>query len=542
MLTLYSGYAQQQYTNPILTGFYPDPSICKAGNSYYLINSTFAYFPGIPIFKSDDLVNWQLIGHVLDRPEQLPLEGMGVSRAIFAPSIRYHKGVFYVVCTLIDGKGNFVATATNPAGPWSNPVWLPEVNGIDPSLFFDTDDKAYIVYNSIPPDNVSLYSGHRTIRIRTFDYQQLKVGSKETILVNGGTDISKKPSWIEGPHLIRTDNGYVLIAAQGGTGFNHSEVAFRSKQIEGPYVPNPIPILTQVQDTSAYPITSTGHADLVETSKGKWQAVFLGTRPYQGDFYNTGRDTYLAPVTWKDGWPWINPGKDKVLYHYALPLPVSKSKTQPRYSGNFTVKDDFSNSALHKDWIFLRTPRYTWHTLNERKGWLGVQLRSTTAGGKMNPSMIVRRQQHLQFTATTAVDCTPATEQEKAGIIAFQNETHFYYLCKAVVNNQPVIQLCRSVKDSLQMEVLQTQPLQHKGTVHLRIEGKGSQYAFAYSTDGKQWTYLSQKEDGYFLSTQKAGGFVGTTLGVYATAMGQSSTNMAWFDYFTYTGNDAQLQ
>ena len=221
----------KQYTNPILCGFYPDPSICRAGEDYYLISSTFAYFPGIPVFHSRDLVNWKLIGHVMDRAEQMNLLGFGVSRGIFAPSIDFHKGIFYITCTLVDGGGNFVVTATNPAGPWSNPEWLPEINGIDPSLFFDDDGKTYLVYNSIPPDNKSLYDGHRTIRMRSFDLQHLKVSGEEIILINGGTSLANKPRWIEGPHIIKKSGYYYLIAAEGGTGYDHSVVAFRSQFI-----------------------------------------------------------------------------------------------------------------------------------------------------------------------------------------------------------------------------------------------------------------------------------------------------------------------
>ena len=171
-----STYAQKDgyYTNPILAGFYPDPSICRVGTDYYIVNSSFAYFPGLPLFHSKDLVTWKQIGHAMDRPEQLNTIGAGVSRGLFAPAISYHKGMYYIVCTLIDKGGNFVITAKDPAGPWSNPIWLKDVDGIDPSLFFDNDDKAYILYNSIPPDNKSLWDGHRTIRMRTFDYKNLK--------------------------------------------------------------------------------------------------------------------------------------------------------------------------------------------------------------------------------------------------------------------------------------------------------------------------------------------------------------------------------
>ena len=182
------------FQNPILAGFYPDPSICKAGDDFYLINSTFAYFPGIPVFHSRDLVSWNQIGNVLDRPGQVDFTGLGVSRAIFAPAIRHHEGIFYITCTVIDGIGNFVVTAKDPAGPWSDPVKLPEILGIDPSLFFDDDGKCYIIYNSDPPDNKSLYDGHRTIRINEFDYKNLKASKENKILINGGVDITKNPS------------------------------------------------------------------------------------------------------------------------------------------------------------------------------------------------------------------------------------------------------------------------------------------------------------------------------------------------------------
>src|SRR5882757_6128492 len=191
--------AQTTYTNPILSGFYPDPSICRVGDDYYIVNSSFAYFPGLPIFHSKDLVNWEQVGNAMDRPEQLDLKGAGVSRGLFAPTIRYNKGTFYIICTLIDKGGNFVITAKDPKGPWSNPVWLKEVNGIDPSLFFDDNSKAYVLFNSIPPNNISLHNGHRTIRMLEFDIEKLKVTGEEKLLVNGGTDMAKKPVWIEGP-------------------------------------------------------------------------------------------------------------------------------------------------------------------------------------------------------------------------------------------------------------------------------------------------------------------------------------------------------
>jgi xylan 1,4-beta-xylosidase len=222
---------RKEFSNPILAGFYPDPSICRVGSDYYLVNSTFSFFPGIPVFHSRDLTSWELVGYVMDRIEQMNLDSLGVSRGIFAPAIRYNKGMFYVTCTLVDRGGNFIVTSKTPEGPWSNPVWLPEINEIDPSVFFDENGKAYIIYNSIPPDDKPLYDGHRTLRMYEFDIENLKVVGEERILINGGVDITKKPVWIEGPHIFQKDGYYYLIAAEGGTAEQHSEVVFRCKNV-----------------------------------------------------------------------------------------------------------------------------------------------------------------------------------------------------------------------------------------------------------------------------------------------------------------------
>jgi alpha-N-arabinofuranosidase len=536
---------QKQYTNPILSGFYPDPSICRVGDDYYLVNSTFAYFPGIPVFHSKDLVNWELISHVMSRNEQMNLKGMGVSRAIFAPTIRYHDGQFYVTCTLVDGKGNFVVTAKDPAGPWSNPVWLPEINGIDPSPFFDEDGKAYIVYNSIPPDNKSLYDGHRTIRINEFDPKTLKVISDNRILVNGGTDISQKPSWIEGPHLIRKYGYYYLVAAEGGTYENHSVVVFRSKTLKGPFVPyEKNPILTQrhLSGTRQNPITSVGHADLVELPNGEWQAVFLATRPYEGNYYNIGRETFLAPVKWVNEWPQVSPGFEEVQYRYPLPLPERKGKGHP-YSGNFTIREEFNSERLHPDWFFLRNPEDSWYSLSEPKGALTLRLRPQTCMGSGNPSFIARRQQHHKGEATTSLTFTPAAENEKAGLLVFQNEDHFYFLCQSLENGKPTVQLYQSVKDpndTTSMKLLVSRPvaLSQGKSLQLKVVALGNAYAFQYSMDGQKWQILKEGVDARWLSTHTAGGFVGCVFALYASSHGKESSTKASFQWFEYRGND----
>jgi len=536
------GYSQSgYYTNPVLAGFYPDPSICRAGEDYYLVNSSFAYYPGLPIFHSKDLVSWQQVGHAMDRPEQLDLIGAGVSRGLFAPAMTYYKGVFYIVCTLIDKGGNFVITAKDPAGPWSNPTWIKGVNGIDPSLYFDEkSDKAYLVYNSIPPDNKPLWDGHRTIRMYEFDYRSLAITGSETLLVNGGTDISKKPVWIEGPHLYRINDWYYLMCAEGGTGYNHSEVIFRSRSVEGPFVSwegNPILTQRHLDPQRKNPVTTTGHADLVQTQTGKWYAVFLGCRPYEGAHYNIGRETFLNPVTWTtDGWPVITKGTEEVQYRYPLPLPEISSKQVDLFTGNFAFRDEFSDQALDRRYTFLRTVTDKWYSTTDKRGRLTMLLRPQTVSGKENPSFVGFRQQHHRGVVTTKLEFVPAGDNEKAGLLIFQNETHFYYLCKSISAGKGVVQLLQAGEGG--ETLVASRSLAAIGQdVYLRIEPDSAIYRISFSTDGKVWTKLKDA-DARLLSTATAGGFVGSVFGMYATSSGKPSNTKANYDWFEYEGND----
>lgn len=533
--------AQEKFNNPILAGFYPDPSICRVGEDYYLINSTFSYFPGVPIFHSKDLVNWKQIGHVLDRPEQLDVDGLGVSRGIFAPAIAHHNGTFYMVTTLIDNGGNFVVTAKNPAGPWSDPVWLPQVSGIDPSLFFDEDGKAYILYNSEAPDNKPLYDGHRTIRMQEFDYKNMKVTGPEHLLVNGGVDLSKKPVWIEGPHIYRVNGYYYLMAAEGGTSVNHSEVILRSENVAGPYVPyEKNPILTQrhLPNNRPNPVSATGHADLVQTQNGEWWAIFLATRPYDTqDHYNIGRETFLAPVTWKDGWPVINADQELVQYSYAKPnLPEAKQTDFP-LNGNFTYREDFDQDKLPLYWTMLRTPRTDWYSLSNPKGSLTLDLRPEELSGKGNPSYIARRQQHLTGSASTQMQFNPTAENEFAGLVAFQGEQNYYAIGKSLSNGKQVVQL-KKADGTVLAETALTRK-EGKKPLYLKIEFDGGKYGFYYATKEGEWQSMKENVDGTYLSTRVAGGFVGVTLGMYATSGNKPSSGTASFSWFDYQGNDA---
>ena len=539
LLGLYVGFchAQIKFTNPIMSGFYPDPSVTKVGSDYYLVNSTFAYFPGVPVFHSKDLKNWKQIGNVIDRPSQMTFFGDRTSRGLFAPSINFYKGTYYMTCTNIDKNGNFVMTAKNPAGPWSNPVWLPKVRGIDPSLFFD-QDKAYIVYNSDAPNNKPLYSGHRTIRTFEFDPVNLTVVGEEIQLVNGGVDISKKPVWIEGPHIFKRQDWYYLCAAEGGTSVNHSQVILRSKSATGPFVPyenNPILTQRDLDPNRKDPITSAGHAELVEGPDGKTYAVFLAVRPYEGNHYNTGRETFIAPVKWENGWPIINPDHKEIQYSFTAGFKEVKQVAPPQ-SGNFSYRTTFEKK-IDQSLLFLRTNDTSWYKLDKTNG-LTMKLLPETCMGLGNPAFIGKRQQHLSGSATTEMTFEAAKPNEKAGLLIFQGEYNFYYLCKSVKDGKQMVQLFKGNPQTKAMDLVTEAPVISK-RLQLKIAANREFYSFQYTDSQGKWKLLKDKVDGKFLSTQTAGGFVGSLFALYASSSGESSTNKAMFKWLDYSGYDA---
>jgi alpha-N-arabinofuranosidase len=501
------------YRNPILAGFYPDPSVTRVGDRFYLVNSTFAYFPGIPVFESSDLVHWRLLGHVLDRPSQLRFDGLDVSRGVFAPTIHHHNGVFYVLNTLVDSGGNFISTAKNPAGPWSDPVWLPEIDGIDPSLFVDATGKAYVLNNGVPPVQPG-YDGHRAIWMQEFDLQRMKLVGSRRVLLNGGVDISKQPVWIEGPHLFKRGAWYYLMCAEGGTSVNHSEVILRSRSVWGPYVPyenNPILTQRDLPKDRANPVVNAGHADLVEAPDGTWWATFLGSRPYDGVNYHTGRETYLLPVTWKNDWPVILQQGRPVPYVATAPKLAEANRDVMPLTGNFTWRDEFDRRELNSAWLQVRAPDRQWFDLAAEPGRLNVAPTEERLDGKGNPAYLGRRQQHLTFEASTSLRL-PKQPGVAAGIAAFQNGQHWYFL--GARRAGAAVQVFLERRNGSMTQQIAAATLQPAAEIKLKITGQGRDYSFYYDAAG--WQPLLKNDDGSILSTEVAGGFVGATLGPHA--------------------------
>ncbi|MCC4609704.1 glycoside hydrolase family 43 protein [Xanthomonas campestris] len=504
------------YRNPILAGFYPDPSITRVGERYYLVNSTFAYFPAIPVFESRDLVHWTQIGNVVERREQLDYDGLGVSRGMFAASIRHHAGVFYVVGTSVDAGGNFIASASDPAGPWSALTWLPGIDDIDPSLFFDTDGSAYLLNNG-PPQGTPLYEGHRAIWMQRFDLATKQPVGPRKVLLNGGVDLTSEPIWIEGPHLYQRDGWYYLSCAEGGTGPQHSQVVLRSRNVWGPYAPAPNnPILTQrdLPAARAKPISNAGHVDLVDTPDGQWWAVFLASRPYAGDRYNTGRETFLLPVQWRDGWPSILPAGQPIPYIAKAPTGAKTARaTQAPLSGNFTWHDGFDHATLQREWLSVRVPKSEVAELRTRAGWLTLHAGTQGLDSAGTPAFLARRQQHTRFTASTALD-VPAQAGISAGLAAFQHSNAWYAL--GVRRDGDALQVFLDKRDGATTTTLAQTRIPATVQLRLQISGDGGAYSFAFDADGRGWQSLRRNDDAGFLSTEQAGGFVGSMIGPFA--------------------------
>ncbi|OYX84124.1 MAG: glycoside hydrolase 43 family protein [Flavobacteriales bacterium 32-34-25] len=507
-------YGQVNYQNPILPGFYPDPSICKVQDDYYMVNSSFGYFPGVPIFHSKNLVNWEQIGYVLDREEQLPLAKAQTTLGIFAPTIRYNNGVFYMITTNITDKGNFYVTAKKPSGPWSNPIWI-TTPGIDPSLFFDDNGKTYVtsaqnwgaIKNRIVMSEIDITTGKLV---------------SEPITIWKGTG-GKYP---EGPHLYKKDGFYYLMIAEGGTEYGHKVTIARSKNIWGTYESNPAnPILTHANSKEENnPIQGTGHADLVQNTDGSWFMVALGFRPLDSHQI-LGRETFLAPVAWNHNeWPVVN-GTGSIT----LDMKVDKLPGELSVK-NYNQKEDFSEDQLGLEWNYINNPTTQNYSLTERKGYL--RLRGSEKSLNENPGVtfVGRRQQQFNFNAVTTIDFNPITDNEEAGITMYKDALHHYklFIRKIGKERELVLEYHIGTIKAIEKRI----PL-NKGTVKLSISGTPEFYEFGFSQENKSITTLGKVETKY-LSTETAGGFTGAYIGLYATGNNAKSKTTADFDNFIY--------
>lgn len=443
---------------------------------------------------------------------------------IYAPTIRYNNGVFYIKTTNVGNDGNFIVTATNPAGPWSDPYWLNDSPGIDPSLFFDDDGKVYYTGNR-KPENGENYSGHREIWIQELDINDMKLKGKKHALWQGALSNAQ---WTEAPHLYKANEYYYLFVAEGGTSYHHAVTVARSKNIFGSYEGNPAnPILTHRHLGREYPIANVGHADIVETQTGQWWMVVLASRMYGGYYRNLGRETFLARVTWEEGWPVVNEGIGKLELTSRAPNLPHQGYDTP------LAKEFFNGNYLACHWNFIRTPREEFWSLTEHKGFLRLCLRPQAIDKPENPSFIGRRQQHINFSASTLMEFEPKKENETAGIVVLQNNKFYFCLEHTLENMKRKLRLIRcynGVKETLCDKEVNANQL------YLRVSAKGQNYRFCYATQPDKWITLASGIDGRFLGSDKSATVTGAYLGMYASSNGATSNNYADFAWFEYIG------
>ncbi len=500
------------FQNPIISGFNPDPSVCRVGDDYYLATSSFEYFPGVPLYHSRDLVHFRQIGHCLTRESQLPLHGARSSGGIYAPTLRHHAGVFYLVTTNVTGGGNFVVTAQDPAGEWSEPIWIPEPKGgIDPSLLFDDDGKVYFTRQgggergAIFQAELDLEQGRLLEPVR-----QIWAGT-------GGT-------WPEGPHLYKIFGKYYLLIAEGGTGYEHCITVARAESPFGPFEPCPQnPILTH-RDRSGHPIQATGHGDLVQAANGSWWLVFLGIRPTDGAHHHLGRETFLAPVEWSsEGWPIINAGRGVELEMTGEGLPPSVALPSA------PLRDDFDAETLSLDWNYLRNPRLEDYALTARPGSLRLRARASSIDELASPSFVARRQRHFRCRGATRL-CFEPEGAARAGLVLLANEGNHYDLVVERAGASRVVRLRTRVGGESQ---LLAELALAAGDVELCVQAHRHHYEFFAANAGGVLTSLCTAPTAA-LSSERVGGFTGVYFGLYASSGGAEDDRCADFDWFDY--------
>ncbi len=516
-----------EFYNPILQGTYPDPAITRKGDDYYMVCSSFAMFPGVPIFHSNDLVNWTQIGHVLDRTSQLDVHNTGISQGVYAPGITYNENndTFYMITTAFaGGLGNIVVKTKDPMKGWSEPYKL-KFDGIDPSIFFDDNGKAYVVHNDAPEE--ALYQGHRVIKIWEYDVEKDQIiEGTDKVIVNGGVDLADQPIWIEAPHVYKKDGLYYLMCAEGGTGGWHSEVIFVSDNPKGPYKPAPSnPILTQryFPKDRENMVDWAGHADLVKGPNDKYYGVFLAIRPNEAGQVTTGRETFILPVDWSGKFPVFENGLVPMEPKLQMPEGVENHTGKDGFfpNGNFTFTDDFQADTLDYRWIGLRGPREDF--MKKTKNGLQIKPFETDINELAPTSTLFYRQMHKDFTFMTEMKYKPKSSEDMAGITCYQNERFNYAFGITRKDKDYYLLLERTEKG--ESKIVASKKIDLEKPISLKVQAHGDQYEFSYSLDGENYENLGGKVSGDILSTNVAGGFTGAMVGLYATSSNDATPN-----------------
>lgn len=497
------------YQNPLLTGFYPDPSVCRVGDDYYMVTSTFVVFPALPLFHSRDLANWEQIGHAIDRPEQINLNASWHHGGIFAPTIRYINGLFYIVCTNVGVAGHFYMTAEHPAGPWSAARYL-DGEGIDPDLFQDKDGRVWFSATRSKPE--PRFDGDNEIWMREFDLESGQLIGDTHVIWGGFAD---QAIWTEAPHIYYREPYYYVLTAEGGTGHEHAVVIGRSEDLFGPYEPCHLnPILTHRHLGRAFPVVNVGHADLVETQHGDWYIVALGSRPYGGYYRNLGRETFIGAVTWEDAWPVVNAGHGHLLEQGSIRLQEATVDIPDR-----DIR--FDGTTFDPRLVCIRGDQWN-EAFIQGDGLLTMHASTDRLDQAASPSVIFRRQQNKSYRFDVeALLPERWAEGVSVGVTAFHDNFHYYRLALTRVGDQiklVLIQRKGGVEEALYEQELGDAERIAGNELGFAIIQREQELEFTLSLTAVEGRY-----DARILSPDVASGFVGTLLGAYIQLDGESS-------------------
>lgn len=484
--------------NPIVTGFNPDPSVCVVGDDIYMVNSSFAYFPGVPIYHSRDLVHWRQIGNILDRPSQLKLDGTGLGGGIYAPTLRYHGGRFWMVTTNCEHGGNFLVHAEKPEGPWSDPVWIDE-GTFDPDLCWDENDTCWYSRSHEGTVIVQAPLNPETGRL----LQPLKA-------------VWKDPGFfgIEAPHLYHVGQWWYLLVAGGGgchRAHGHLAAVARGRAPDGPFTVCPAnPILTQ-RDRLFDIIQAAGHADMFQTRDGRWWMAFLGWRNYGSlgrEMHPLGRESFLVPMEWQDEWP--------------VPAVPQLEMTDPGFPAcpwpQRNARDDFDSRQLGFGWLYLRAPGCA--SLTERPGWLRVRGGAGTVDDLGPVGFVARRQEQPWSRTTCRIEVRPG--EGEAGVMLFLDQGWHVELGVRQTGSGLQAFVRRNAGDW--RSDVATALIPHGS---LDVEIVTNPWACMFSLRGDGRTLLQHKMQSWSLSNNMAGGSTGVVIALYAT---RAELDADWFE------------
>ena len=533
-------YGQEKFSNPIIRGGYPDPSICKVGDTFYLVNSSFEYFPGLPIHKSKDLINWELIGYGLNRKSQVDstvnLVDVQSNGGIHAPTIRYKDGVYYIITTNVyyDEKEkkaemvNFIITAKNPAGPWSDPIHILGAPGIDPDLFFDDDGKVWYVGNQMP-ENPN-FDGEGEIWLQELDINEFKLVGEKHLLWRGACG----GVWAEGPHMYKKDGRYYLLIAEGGTSFNHAVMVALSDNIEGPYTSNPRnPIITSRHLSYDNWVNSTGHGDIIQLDDGRNYMVLLGIRNQIERGSNMGRETFLAPVTWerepfewketKHLWPVVSPKTGRIELSNDIVFNNSIQNMETSF------KDNFDSEKLNLKWNFRRYPIENIFHLNKKDKRLNLICHPNQIKERDRAALLGFKQTESSFEYLTEMYFEPNTNGSEAGISFFQKDDNYINFTLIKDDGKHYLQ-AYAVKNGELISTKKEHLEQFKGQIKFKVIADKEAYKLYFSTKGTYFNLFTSLDG----SSLKSNGYTGVHLGLYATSNGKKTKDSASFEYVNY--------